>query len=121
MEENTFTSNLLETQKYDEIINIINDLYLDLFKTMLDYKNEKYTNGENNFEYLDALVRISYPQFSQNLIHLSVLRNEPGHTYLDIIDTFLSTYMHLKNMYKDVAFENKYLECNRNNGTDIIE
>ena len=88
---------------------------------MLDYKNESYVNGEHDFEYLDSLVRISYPQFSQDLIHLSVVRNEPNYTYLDIINSLLSTYMHLKDMYKDSEFENKYLKCNENNGEDIVD
>ena len=108
-------------EKYKEIINMITDLYLDLFRIMLDYKNVSYINQEDNFEYLDSLVRITYPQFSQSLIHLSVSRNEPNHTYLEVISVLLSTYIHLKNMYDDTDFEKKYLECNPNNGEDIVE
>lgn len=115
-----FSEDLFNQQNYDEIINMLNKLYLELFRTMLDYKNELYTNEENNFEYLDSLVRIIYPQFSQNLIHLSVLRNEPNHTYLEIISTLLSTYIHLKDMYKDSKFENKYLRCNPDSCEDIV-
>ena len=100
---------------------MITDLYLDLFRIMLDYKNVSYINQEDNFEYLDSLVRITYPQFSQSLIHLSVSRNEPYHTYLEVISVLLSTYIHLKNMYDDADFEKKYLECNPNNGEDIVE
>lgn len=92
--DTNFSEDLFNQQNYDEIINMINKLYLDLFKTMLDCKNESYSNEENNFEYLDSLVRITYPQFSQNLIHISVLRNEPNHTYLEIIRTLLYTYIH---------------------------
>ena len=84
-------------EKYKEIINMITDLYLD------------------------SLVRITYPQFSQSLIHISVSRNEPYHTYLEVISVLLSTYIHLKNMYDDADFEKKYLECNPNNGEDIVE
>ena len=43
--------NVSDKQEYDEIIKILNILYLDLFTTMLDYKNESYENEENNFEY----------------------------------------------------------------------
>ena len=100
MEEN-FSKNSSEQQDYNEIKDMLSNLLLDLFKTMLDYKNIQYVGEENNFEYLDALVRINYPQFSQTLIHLSVLRNEPNHTYLDVIKTLLSTYIHLKDMYND--------------------
>lgn len=99
---------------------MLNNLYLDLFRIMLDYKNVSYANEENNFEYLDSLVRINYPQFSQTLIELSVSKNEPNHTYLDIINILLSTYIHLKDMYKDDEFEKKYLDCNANNGEDVI-
>ena len=116
-----FSEKSFDQQSYDEIIDMLNKLYLDLFRTMLDYKNESYMNGEDNFEYLDSLVRIRYPQFSQDLIHLSVLRNEPNYyTYLDIINALLSTYIHLKDMYKNSEFENKYLECNQNSGEDIV-
>lgn len=119
--ENNFLKDLFNRQRYNEVIDILNNLYIDLFKDMLDYKNESYVNEENNFEYLDSLVRINYPQFSQDLIHLSVVRNEPNYTYLDIINSLLSTYMHLKDMYKNSEFENKYLECNENSGEDIVD
>lgn len=119
--ENNNLENLYNQEKYEEIINMLKDLYLDLFRIMLDYKNKSYKNEENNFEYLDSLVRITYPQFSQSLIHLSVSRNEPNHTYLEVISVLLSTYIHLKNMYDDAEFEKKYLECNPNNGEDIVE
>ena len=105
----------------NEIKDMLNNLLLDLFRTMLDYKNVSYLNEENNFEHLDALVRINYPQFSEDLIHLSVSRNEPNHTYLDVIKTMLSTYVYLKKMYNDSAFEKKYLECNPNNGEDVVD
>lgn len=119
--ENNNLENLYNQEKYEEIINMLKDLYLDLFRIMLDYKNKSYENEENSFEYLDSLVRITYPQFSQSLIHLSVSRNEPNHTYLEVISVLLSTYIHLKNMYDDAEFEKKYLECNPNNGEDIVE
>ena len=119
--ENNFLKDLFNRQRYNEVIDILDNLYIDLFKDMLDYKNESYVNEENNFEYLDSLVRINYPQFSQTLIHLSVLRNEPNHTYLDVIKTLLSTYIHLKDMYNDSEFERKYLECNANNGEDVVD
>lgn len=119
--ENNFLKDLFNRQRYNEVIDILDNLYIDLFKDMLDYKNESYVNEENNFEYLDSLVRITYPQFSQDLIHLSVVRNEPNYTYLDIINSLLSTYMHLKDMYKNSEFENKYLECNENSGEDIVD
>ena len=108
-------------EDYNEIKAILNDLLIDLFKTMLDYKNVTYTNEEDNFEYLDALIRINYPQFSEILIHLSVLRTEPKHTYLYIIKTMLSTYMYLKKMYNNSELENKYLECNKNNTEDVVD
>ena len=108
-------------EKYKEIINMIEDLYLDLFRIMLDYKNVSYINEEDDFEYLDSLVRLTYPQFSQSLIECSVSRNEPNHTYLDVINTLLSTYTHIKKMYNDAEFEKKYLECNPNSGDDIVE
>ena len=36
-------------EKYKEIINMIEDLYLDLFRIMLDYKNVSYINEEDDF------------------------------------------------------------------------
>ena len=120
MEEN-FSKNSFEQKEYDEIKDMLKNLLLELFKTMLDYKNISYANEENNFEYLDSLVRINYPQFSEDLIHLSVSRSEPNHTYLDVIKTMLSTYMYLKKMYNNSKFENRYLECNPQNGEDVTD
>lgn len=118
--ETNVLKNTFDQQQYDEIKEKINNLYLELFRNMLDYKHISYVNEENNFEYLDSLVRINYPQFSQTLIALSVSRNEPNHTYLDVINILLCTYIHLKDMYKDVEFEKKYFESNPNNGEDVI-
>lgn len=120
MEEN-FSKNLSEQQDYNEIKDMLSNLLLDLFRTMLDYKNIQYVGEENNFEYLEALVRINYPQFSENLIHLSVSRNEPNHSHLDIIKKMLSTYACLNKLYSDSEFEKRYLECNLNNSEDIID
>lgn len=119
--EEKFSKNSFEQKEYDEIKDMLKNLLLELFKTMLDYKNISYANEENNFEYLDSLVRINYPQFSEDLIHLSVSRSEPNHTYLDVIKTMLSTYMYLKKMYNNSEFENRYLECNPQNGEDVTD
>lgn len=109
----------LEQENYNQIIKMLEDLLLDLFKKMLDYKNISYLNEENNFDYLDALIRTNYPQFSENLIHISVLRNEPGHTHLASIRDILSTYIYLKNMYNNSELEKRYLESN--NQEDIVD
>lgn len=119
--EEKFLKDSFEQQDYDEIKDMLKDLLLDLFRTMLDYKNVSYVNEENNFEHLDALVRIHYPQFSEDLVHLSVSKSEPHHTYLELIKEMLSTYICLKKMYNNSAFEKKYLECNPNNGEDVID
>lgn len=100
---------------------MLQDLLLDQFRTMLDYKNVSYEKEENNFEHLDALVRINYPQFSEYLIDISVSRSEPNHTYLEIIRKMLSTYICLKKMYNNSELEKRYLESNPNNGEDIID
>lgn len=117
--EEKFSKNSFEQKEYDEIKDMLKNLLLELFRTMLDYKNISYANEESNFEYLDSLVRINYPQFSKDLIHLSVSRSEPKHTYLDVIKTMLSTYMYLKKMYSNSEFENRYLECNPQSSEDV--
>ena len=119
--EEKFSKDSFEQEDYDEIKGMLNDLLLDLFRTMLDYKNVSYVNEENNFEHLDCLVRMNYPQFSEDLMHLSISRSEPNHTYLDVIKTMLSTYVSLKKMYNNSALEKRYFECNPNNGEDIID
>ena len=88
------------------------------------YKDERgfvWLGTQTGLDRFDGVSVITYPQFSQDLIHLSVVRNEPNYTYLDIINSLLSTYMHLKDMYKNSEFENKYLECNENSGEDIVD
>lgn len=119
--EEKFSKDSFEQEDYDEIKGMLNELLLDLFRTMLDYKNVSYVNEENNFEHLDCLVRMNYPQFSEDLMHLSISRSEPNHTYLDVIKTMLSTYVSLKKMYNNSALEKRYFECNPNNGEDIID
>lgn len=119
--EEKFSKDSFEQEDYDEIKVMLNGLLLDLFRTMLDYKNVSYVNEENNFEHLDCLVRMNYPQFSEDLMHLSISRSEPNHTYLDVIKTMLSTYVSLKKMYNNSALEKRYFECNPNNGEDIID
>lgn len=119
--EEKFSKDSFEQEDYDEIKGMLNDLLLDLFRTMLDYKNVSYVNEENNFEHLDCLVRMNYPQFSEDLMHLSISRSEPNHTYLDVIKTMLSTYVSLKKMYNNSELEKRYFECNPNNGEDIID
>lgn len=119
--EEKFSEDLYEQENYEKIKDMLKDLLLDLFRTMLDYKNVSYENEENNFEHLDALVRINYPQFSEYLIDISVSINEPHHTYLEIIRTMLSTYVCLKKMYNNSELEKRYLESNPNNGEDIID
>ena len=119
--EEKFSKDSFEQEDYDEIKGMLNDLLLDLFRTMLDYKKVSYVNEENNFEHLDCLVRMNYPQFSEDLMHLSISRSEPNHTYLDVIKTMLSTYVSLKKMYNNSALEKRYFECNPNNGEDIID
>lgn len=112
---------LFNKEEYDEIMDILKNLYLDLFKTMLDYKNKSYKGEEDNFEYLDSLVRLSYPQFSSDLIHISVLRNEPHYTYFERIRAMLLTYVNLKNMYNNTEFEKKYFSSDENTGEDVID
>lgn len=119
--EEKLIENSFEQQDYNEIKEMLKNLLLDLFRTMLEYKNISYENEENNFEYLDALVRINYPQFSDALIHLSVSRNEPNHTYLDTIKTMIYTYSYLKKMYNNSEFEKRYLEINPDNGEDVVD
>ena len=114
--EEKFSKDSFEQEDYDEIKGMLNDLLLDLFRTMLDYKNVSYVNED-----LDCLVRMNYPQFSEDLMHLSISRSEPNHTYLDVIKTMLSTYVSLKKMYNNSELEKRYFECNPNNGEDIID
>lgn len=120
MEENSLKDSY-EEQAYKDIKVILKNLLLELFREMLDYKNISYVNEENNFEHLDAQVRLNYPQFSFALIDLSVTRNEPHHTYLDVIKNMLTTYVYLKKNYKDAEFEKMYFESNPNTGEDIVD
>ena len=60
--EEKFSKDSFEQEDYDEIKGMLNELLLDLFRTMLDYKNVSYVNEENNFEHLDCLVSLNVIQ-----------------------------------------------------------
>ena len=45
---------IFNKKTYQEIKAMLNDLYLELFRDMLDYKKVSYLKEENNFEYLDS-------------------------------------------------------------------
>jgi len=100
---------LFNQKKYDEVIDMLKYLYVDLYHDMLDYKNQKYDGKEDNYDYLSVLIRNNYPQFKDDLIHLSVLYSEPDTSYLDQINSLLSTYMFMKKQYKNSQFESNFL------------
>lgn len=114
--EKNFIKDLFSQQRYNEVIEMLDSLYLDLYRTMLDYKQMDYSKNELTVDYLSSLVRISYPQFSDNITHLDILGSEPEVTYLDRINALLSTYMLMKDNYKNEAVEKAFsLDENEDN------
>lgn len=93
---------LFVQKKYDEVIELIESLYADLFKEMLDYKNVDYDKDDGYFT-LEAMVMKNYPQFRDDLIHVRAVSSNVEATYLDCINALLNTYMRLKDDYKYYA------------------
>lgn len=93
-------SELFKKEKYSEVILLIKQEYVELFKNMLKYKNEKY-NEDDDFEILSARIPLVYPQYSDKMIRLSNTLFDPEESYLDVLNSMLNIYDSMKNGYKE--------------------
>ena len=67
---------------------------------MLDRKDVSENYKEMPYENQKILVKKYYPNFKKNIIILDNVSSIETYTYLDIINSYLSTYEYLKNNYQ---------------------
>jgi len=99
MEDNKI-SELFKKEKYSEVIGLIKQEYVELFRKMLDFKNEEY-NKNDDFDILSAKIPLVYPEFSDKMVRLSNTLFNPEDSYLDVLNSMLNIYDSMKNGYKD--------------------
>lgn len=109
MEKNVL-KDLFNQKRYNDVIDNLKVLFKDLYIDMLDYRKDKVEEEYKEMEYyqLSPMIRKYYPQFSDNITLLNVSLGNPNETYLDVINTLLSTYLFFKENYKLDYDEEKY-------------
>lgn len=112
---------LFNQKRYNDVIDNLKILYKDLYIQMLDYRKSEMEIEEDyeQMEYfqLSPIIRKYYPQFSDNITLLNVSSANPNESYLDIINTLLSTYLYFKENYKLDYDKEKYRDVDVENLT----
>lgn len=118
MEKNVL-KDLFNQKRYNDVISSLKYLYKNLYIEMLDYRKDKVEEEYKEMEYyqLSPMIRKYYPQFSDNITLLNVSLGNPNETYLDVINTLLSTYLFFKENYKLDYDEEKYKDVDVENLT----
>ena len=108
--EKNILKDLFNQKRYNDVISSLKHLYKILYIEMLDYKKDKVDEEYSDYEYyqLSPMIRKYYPQFSDNITLLNVSLSNPNETYLDVINSLLSTYLFFKENYKLDYDEEKY-------------
>ena len=118
MEKNVL-KDLFNQKRYNDVISSLKYLYKNLYIEMLDYRRDKVEEEYKEMEYYQLIPMITkyYPQFSDNITLLNVSLGNPNETYLDVINTLLSTYLFFKENYKLDYDEEKYRDVDVENLT----
>jgi len=96
--EDTEIKVLLNEEKYDEAIDLMQDKYIDLFEKMLNKKNSKMPINRDFYCYTTKII-VEYPNFKDII---KMLRNgiiDGKFSYLDEIGLLKNTYNYLKVNY----------------------
>ena len=100
MKRGTLIKDLFENKKYVDVIEALQNICSGLFEDMLDRKDVSENYKEMPYENQKILVKKYYPNFKKNIIILDNVYSIDTYTYLDIINSYLSTYEYLKNNYQ---------------------
>lgn len=103
-------SELFKREKYSEVINLIKQEYVELFRKMLKYKNEEYSENDD-FDTLSAKIPLVYPQYSDKMIRLSNTLFDPEDSYLDVLNSMLNIYDSMKNGYREESDYSEDMWC----------
>ena len=117
--ENNMLKDLFNLQRYNEVIDMLRTLYSGLYVEMLDYKKDRVEEEYHELSYfqLSALISKYYPKFSNSINLLEFSSSNPELSYLDVINTLLSTYLNFKDSYKNDSNDDVVIA----NSDDIAE
>lgn len=91
---------LFKKEKYDDVIKLIKEEYVELFREMLDFKNVEYSL-DDDFDILSTKIPFTYPQYSDKMVRLSNVLMDPEESYLDVLNSMLNIYDSMKSDYKE--------------------
>lgn len=100
---------LKEGQTYEDLYELEEEKFVQLFKEMLDFINVKYE--EDDFIKLKWKVIENYPHYREILLHL--ISNNPNTTYIKKLDYMENVYEKIKSGYKEYI-EKYILILNKN-------
>lgn len=103
--EDNILKDLFVQKRYNEVIEILEGLYEDLFWEMLEYKNVKREYEGYTFRRLAKIIPVEYPCFQEQITVLDSARTNTDNSYLDTINIMLSIYVRLKDTYKTAQEE----------------
>ena len=112
--ENNMLKDLFNLQRYNEVIDMLRTLYSGLYVEMLDYKKDRVEEDYHELSYfqLSALISKYYPNFSNSINLLEFSSSNPELSYLDVINTLLSTYLNFKDSYKNNGNDDMVMDSN---------
>lgn len=109
MEENKI-KDLFIQERYDDVITSLEEIFRKLFIEMLNYKKEEVKEDYINMDYgkISMLTTDYYPRYKQDIINLTHVAYREEKTYLDVINTMLSTYSYILDTYKEDYVEEDF-------------
>ncbi len=118
--ENNILKDLFKQRRYNEVIDMLEGLFCDLFVDMLNYKNVAIKNDKDDFFGLKGEIATNYPQFIDNIIYLDAAISNPSSTQLNYINALISTYDCISQKYK-LPYEEENVELDFVDEGDEVE
>lgn len=109
MEENKI-KDMLNQEKYKDIIASLEEIFQNLFIEMLENKKADVKENFYNLDYnnISLVVAKYYPRYRQDIINLTHVEYREENTYLDVINTMLSIYLYISDTYKEEYKEEEF-------------
>lgn len=101
---------LFRQEKYNDVINLIKEEYVVLFRKMLDFKDKEYDSSDD-FYALSAKIPACYPQYSDKIIRLGNSLMDPEDTYFDVMNNMLNIYESMNNGYMEESNYSEDMWC----------
>ena len=109
MGDNTL-KDLFVQKRYNEVIELLQDIFRKLFVQMLDYKKDEIEEDYKDMDYnrMALVIAKYYPQYDMDIINLTHAEYREDNTYLDVINLMLSIYSYMQDTYTDDYEEIEY-------------